>query len=439
MRNKPIPTDFLSLYAGVVCFRDIIELCCKIVYNFAMTTTSGPLSGLRVLELGNFIAGPFAGQLLGDYGAEVLKIEAPESGDSMRRWGVTVDGESLWWPSIARNKKSVAIDLRQPDGRELVRKLVAEADIVLENFRPGTLAKWGMDYPTLSEINPRVILVHVSGFGQNGPRSTDAGFGSVGEAMGGIRHTTGNPGLPPTRVGISLGDSLAALFAVIGTLAAVHERSVSGRGQEVDVAIYEAVAALMESTMADHEIGGITRGRTGSVLPRVAPSNVYPTSDGAEVIIAANADTVFRRLCTAMGRPELADDPKFATHGPRGDNMTEIDAIIGEWTSTMSGDVLLKTMEDNSVPAGRIYTAPDMLADPQYAARDMVVRLVNQFGVAVPAAGVVPKFSRSQPATPVPGPGLGEHTREVLASLAGIDDSQWADLKSAGTAVQATN
>lgn len=403
-----------------------------------MTTTSGPLSGLRVLELGNFIAGPFAGQLLGDYGAEVLKIEAPGSGDSMRRWGVTVEGESLWWPSIARNKKSVAIDLRQPDGRELVRKLVAEADIVLENFRPGTLAKWGMDYPTLSEINPRVILVHVSGFGQNGPRSTDAGFGSVGEAMGGIRHTTGNPGLPPTRVGISLGDSLAALFAVIGTLAAVHERSVSGRGQEVDVAIYEAVAALMESTMADHEIGGVTRGRTGSVLPGVAPSNVYPTSDGAEIIIAANADTVFRRLCTAMGRPELADDPKFATHGPRGDNMAEIDAVIGEWTRGMTGDELLKSMEDNSVPAGRIYTAPDMLADPQYAARDMVVRLVNQFGVAVPAAGVVPKFSRSQPATPVPGPGLGEHTREVLAALADIDDGRWEDLKSAGTAVQAS-
>lgn len=409
----------------------------QIVYNFAMTTTSGPLSGLRVLELGNFIAGPFAGQLMGDYGAEVLKIEAPGSGDSMRRWGVTMEGESLWWPSIARNKKSVAIDLRQTDGRELVRKLVAEADIVLENFRPGTLAKWGMDYQSLAEINSRIILVHVSGFGQNGPRSTDAGFGSVGEAMGGIRHTTGNPGLPPTRVGISLGDSLAALFAVIGTLAAVHERSVSGRGQEVDVAIYEAVAALMESTMADHEIGGITRGRTGSVLPRVAPSNVYPTSDGAEVIIAANADTVFRRLCTAMDRAELADDPKFAEHGPRGENMAEIDAIIGALTSTMSGDVLLKTMEDSGVPAGRIYTAPDMLADPHYAAREMVVRLVNQFGVAVPAAGVVPKFSRSQTATPEPGPGLGEHTREVLAALAGIDDGEWADLQSAGTAVQA--
>lgn len=390
-----------------------------------------------MLELGSFIAGPFAGQLLGDYGAEVLKVESTGAGDSMRRWGVTVDGESLWWPSIARNKKSVAIDLRRPEGQDLVRKLAAEADIVLENFRPGTLAKWGLDYPALSEVNPRVILVHVSGFGQTGPRSGDAGFGSVGEAMGGIRHTTGNPDLPPTRSGVSLGDSLAALFAVIGTLAAVHERSVSGRGQEVDVAIYEAVAALMESTMADHAIGGVTRGRTGSVLPKVAPSNVYPTSDGAEVLIAANADTVFRRLCVAMGRPELADDPKFAEHGPRGDNMAEIDAVIGAWTRAMTADELLKAMEDNGVPAGRIYTAADMLADPHYAARDMVVELVNRFGTAVPATGVVPKFSRTTPQTPVPGPILGDHTRQVLAELAGIDESRWADLESTGVAFQA--
>ncbi|MGU3584644.1 CaiB/BaiF CoA transferase family protein [Rhodococcus sp. C26F] len=397
-----------------------------------MSTSSGPLSGLRVLELGSFIAGPFAGQLLGDYGAEVLKVETPRSGDSMRRWGITINDESLWWPSIARNKKSVAIDLREPDGRELIRKLVAEVDIVLENFRPGTLAKWELDYATLSAINPRIILVHVSGFGQSGPRSMDAGFGSVGEAMGGIRYTTGNPELPPARAGISLGDSLAALFAVVGTLAAVHERSVSGRGQEVDVAIYEAVAALMESTMADHDIAGVTRGRTGSVLPRVAPSNVYPTSDGAAVIIAANADTVFRRLCTVMDRADLADDPRFAEHGPRGANMAEIDAIIGAWTSTMSAEVLLKVMESGGVPAGRIYTAPDMLADPHYAARDMVVRLVNQFGVAVPAAGVVPKFSRSRPQEPVPGPGLGQHTREVLASLAGIEEERWEDLQVAG-------
>ena len=402
-----------------------------------MQTSHGPLAGLRVLELGSFIAGPFAGQLLGDYGAEVIKVEATESGDPMRRWGITAEGESLWWPAIARNKKSVAIDLRQPEGRDLIRALVAEVDVVLENFRPGTLAKWDLDYAALSAINPRMIMVHVSGFGQTGPRANDAGFGSIGEAMGGIRHTTGNPGLPPTRSGISLGDSLAAMFAVVGTLAAVHERSRSGHGQEVDVAIYEAVAALMESTMADHEVGGVTRGRTGSVLPGVSPSNVYPTADGAEVLIAANADTVFRRLCVAMGDEALSEDPRFAGHSARGENMAAIDAIIGDWTSTLTSDVLLKVMEENGVPAGRIYTASDMLTDPQYAARDMVVRLANRFGVEVPAAGVVPKFSRTAPATPVAGPVHGGHTREVLTSLAAVDDETWARLEAAGVVRQA--
>lgn len=402
-----------------------------------MSESTGPLHGLRVLELGSFIAGPFAGQLLGDYGAEVLKVEATVNGDPMRRWGITQNGESLWWPAIARNKRSVAIDLRQAEGRDVVRRLVGEADIVLENFRPGTLSGWGLDYETLSAINPRIIMVHVSGFGQTGPRTGDAGFGSIGEAMGGIRHTTGNPGLAPTRSGISLGDSLAALFAVVGSLSAVHERSVSGKGQEVDVAIYEAVAALMESTMADHEAGGVTRGRTGSVLPGVAPSNVYPTADGAEVLIAANADTVFRRLCTAMGNEALSSDARFAEHGGRGENMAEIDAIISDWTRTMTTDVLLKAMEDSGVPAGRIYTASDMLNDPQYEARDMVVRLVNRFGVELPAAGVVPKFSRTASAVPQPGPVLGSHTREVLFELAGVTDAEWDELQARGAVFQA--
>lgn len=404
-----------------------------------MTKTTGPLSGLRVIELGSFIAGPFAGQLLGDYGAEVLKIESVGAGDTMRRWGINLEGESLWWPAIARNKKSIAIDLRQPDGRELVRRLVAEADIVLENFRPGTLAEWGLGYAALTAINPRVIMVHVSGFGQTGPRATDAGFGSIGEAMGGIRHTTGNPDLPPTRTGVSLGDSLAALFAVIGTLAAVHERSMSGRGQEVDVAIYEAVAALMESTLADHELGGITRGRTGSVLPGVSPSNVYPTADDAEVLIAANADTVYGRLCEAMERPDLATDPRFATHGLRGENMAELDDMIAAWTSSQLADDLLATMEKHGVPAGRIYTAADMLTDPHFAARDMVVRLVNKLGMEVPAAGVVPKFSRTVPSTPVAGPALGQHTRDVLSSLAGVDDEHWESLAASGVAFQSAD
>lgn len=408
------------------------------MYNSGVTTTpTGPLGGLRVLELGSFIAGPFAGQLLGDYGAEVLKVETTTSGDPMRRWGVNVDGESLWWPSIARNKRSVAIDLRQEEGRDLIRRLATEVDVVLENFRPGTLVTWGLDYATLSALNPRLIMVHVSGFGQTGPRANDAGFGSIGEAMGGIRHTTGNPELPPTRSGISLGDSLAAMFAVIGTLAAVNERHASGRGQEVDVAIYEAVAALMESTMADHAIAGVTRGRTGSVLPGVSPSNVYPTSDGAEVLIAANADTVFRRLCDAMGRPDLADDPRFAEHAPRGANMAEIDGMIADWTRTLAADELLAAMEEHGVPAGRIYTAADMLADPQYAARDMVVELVNRFGTAVPATGIVPKFSRTHPGAPLPGPLLGGDTRQVLTTLAGVGDDEWAKLAANGVVLQA--
>ena len=248
-----------------------------------------PLAGLRVLELGSFIAGPFAGQLLGDLGAEVIKVEPPGTGDPMRGWGVTVDGRSLWWPAIARNKQSVAIDLRTDPGRGIVRDLTAHVDVVIENFKPGTLARWGMDHATLSAANPGLVLVHVSGFGQTGPCATSPGFGAIGEAMGGIRHTTGDPDRPPARAGISLGDALAVLFAVIGTLAAVHERQTSGRGQEVDVAIYEAVLVLMESTVADFELGAVVRGRSGGFLPGVAPSNAYPTADGRDVVIAANA------------------------------------------------------------------------------------------------------------------------------------------------------
>ncbi|HEY4333659.1 MAG TPA: CoA transferase, partial [Ilumatobacteraceae bacterium] len=323
---------------------------------------SGPLAGVRVLELGSFIAGPFAGQLLGDYGAQVIKVEAPDTGDPMRVWGITRDGESLWWPAIARNKQSVAIDMRDQRGRDVVRRLMDSVDVVLENFRPGRLEEWNLGYADIAATNPRVIMVHVSGFGQTGPRAAEAGFGSIGEAVGGIRYTTGNGELPPTRCGISLGDSLAALFAVIGTMAALNERNRSGRGQEVDVAIYEAVSALMESTMADFQIAGVLRGRTGSVLPGVAPSNVYPTADGSSVILAANADAVYRRLCNAMGRPDLATDERFAKHSARGANMAQIDELIGAWTAGLPADELLTILADNGVPAGRIFTAENMLA-----------------------------------------------------------------------------
>jgi crotonobetainyl-CoA:carnitine CoA-transferase CaiB-like acyl-CoA transferase len=373
------------------------------------STRTGPLLGVRVLELGNFIAGPFAGQLFGDYGAEVIKVEAPD-GDPMRRWGVCVDDSSLWWPIIARNKRSVVADLRDPDDLALVQRLAGECDVVLENFRPGVLEKFGLDYDTLSVTNPGVIVTHVSGFGQSGPRASEAGFGSIGEAVGGIRHTTGDPDRPPARCGISLGDSLAAMFAVIGTLAALHERSTSGRGQEVDVAIYEAVAALMESSMVDFDVADVLRGRSGGTLPGVAPANAYPTSDGSEVLIAGNADTVFARLCEAMGRPDLAVDERYATHVARGEHEGELDALVAEWTSTMHSDELLALLRAHTVPAGRVYTAADMLRDEHYAARAMIERHVSRTGIDTPMLGVVPKFSRTPGSISDVGPDLGEHT-----------------------------
>jgi formyl-CoA transferase len=393
---------------------------------------TGPLAGLRVLELGSFIAGPFAGQLLGDYGAEVIKVETPGEGDPMRTWGLTRDGQGLWWPAIARNKRSVAIDLRREAGRDLVRRLAANADVILENFRPGRLDEWGLGAARLRPDNPGLIVVHVSGFGQTGPRASDAGFGSIGEAMGGIRATTGDPDRPPARCGISLGDALAGLFAVVGTLAAVAERSRSGRGQEVDVAIYEAVAALMESTLADFEVVGVTRTRTGSVLPGVAPANAYRTAEGSDVLIAGTADSVFARLCDAMGRPELADDTRFADHASRGRNMDELDRLIDAWTRGFDTEGLLALLSAHGVPAGRVYTPADMVDDPQYLARRMVVRAASRAGYEVPMPGVVPKFSRTPGQITDVGPDLGEHTRRVLAELAGVGDEEWSALQVAG-------
>jgi len=398
------------------------------------SATTGPLSGVRVLELGSFIAGPFAGQLLGDYGADVIKVEAPGDGDPMRRWGVTLDGDSLWWPAIGRNKRSVTLDLRHERARELVLNLAERCDVVLENFRPGVLERWGLDYPALSAVNPRVVLVHISGFGQTGPLAGQAGFGSVGEAMGGIRHTTGSPDRPPSRAGISLGDALASVFGVIGTLSALLSAREHGTGQEVDVAIYEAVAALMESTMADYELGGVVRTRSGSVLPGVAPSNVYPTGDGAEVVVAANADGVFARLCKAMDRPELGTDERFATHDARGTNQAELDELVGAWTATLPCDHVLAILDEHGVPAGRIFMAPDMLRDPQYLAREMVQRITSYQGWEVPMTGVVPRFSATPGGIRHAGPRLGEHTDEVLAELLGLDTTTLAELHASGVA-----
>jgi formyl-CoA transferase len=392
----------------------------------------GPLAGVRVLELGSFIAGPFAGQLLGDYGADVIKVEPPGEGDPMRRWGVTRDGDSLWWPAIGRNKRSVALDLRQARARELVARLAARCDVVLENFRPGRLDEWGLSFAALSRDNPSLVMVHISGFGQTGPLAGQAGFGSVGEAMGGIRYTTGNPDRPPSRAGISLGDALASVFGVVGTLSALVSARATGVGQEVDVAIYEAVAALMESTMADFELGGVVRSRSGSVLPGVAPSNVYPTADGAEVVVAANADRVFARLGKAMGQPELADDPRFATHAARGENMDELDALVGAWTAGLGCADVLAVLEEHGVPAGRIFTAPDMLRDPQYLAREMVQRVTSMQGWEVPMTGVVPRFTATPGAIRHAGPGLGEHTDEVLGGLLGLSPADLDELHADG-------
>jgi formyl-CoA transferase/succinyl-CoA--D-citramalate CoA-transferase len=395
---------------------------------------AGPLDGIRVLELGSFIAGPFAGQLLGDYGAEVIKVEAPRIGDPMRKWGqCDPAGHSYWLPAIARNKKSVAIDLRGDEGRDVVRRLALSSDVVLENFTPGRLAEWGLGYQDLAADHPGLIMTHVSGFGQTGPRATDPGFGSIGEAMGGIRHTTGWPDRQSTRAGISLGDAMASLFAVIGTMAALHERNVSGIGQEVDVAIYEAVFALMESTVVDYERTGSIRGRSGSVLPGVAPSNVYPTSDGADVLIAANADQIYRRLCDAMGRPELATDARYAEHIERGAHQDELDEIIEGWTGSLTVSQLEAALDEHAVPYGRIFTAPDMLADPQFAARDMIRRFEDEvLGGSIPMAAPVPRFSRTPGRIDAVGPRLGEHTEWALGSVGGYTPTEIARLADSG-------
>ncbi|MFS8478955.1 MAG: CoA transferase [Micromonosporaceae bacterium] len=392
-----------------------------------------PLRDIRVIELGQLLAGPFCGQLLGDFGAEVIKVEDPGRGDPMREWGrEKPHGKSLWWPVIARNKKSVTCNLRSPEGQGLLRRLVASADVLLENFRPGTLERWGLGPEDLWRINPRLIVTRVTGFGQTGPYAGRAGFGSIGEAMGGIRYVTGNPDQPPSRAGISLGDSLAATYATIGTLVALHERARSGRGQVVDAAIYESVLAMMESLLPEWQQAGYQRERTGPVLPNVAPSNVYPTRDGQSVLIAANQDNVFARLAAAMGRPELAGDERFATHGARGEHMTELDELIAGWTAGWDADDLLALLHDNGVPAGRIYRAADMFADPHFAAREAIVTVPHPTFGELAMQNVFPKLTASPGAVRHAGPALGEHNDEVYRGLLGLGDDELARLAAAG-------
>ena len=389
-----------------------------------------PLAGLRVLELGAFIAGPFAGQLLGDLGADVIKIEPPGTGDIMRRYGVRVDGRSLWWPAIARNKRSVVIDLRDDAGRRSARRIAAECDIVIENFKPGTLDAWGMGYDALAAENAGSCWCTSRGSGR--PARARRSPGSVRSAKRWAASATRpvSPTAPPARTGISIGDSLAALFAVVGALTAVHERSRSGRGQEVDVAIYEAVMALMESTVADFEVGGVERTRQGGILRDVAPANAYPTADGRDVVIAGNADAVFARLCDAMQRPDLAAD--LATHEARADRQDWLDEEIRAWTRTLTADELIELLRSHHVPVGPINRAGDLATDPHIAARDMVVRLAAGFEQPVPMAGVVPKLSRTPGAISAVGPELGAHTDEVLRDLAHCSDEEIAALRDGG-------
>jgi formyl-CoA transferase len=392
----------------------------------------GPLSDLRVLELGTLLAGPFCGQLLGDMGAEVIKIEPPGQGDPMRAWGRQKAGEpSLWWPVVARNKKAITLDMRQAEGQSVFKELVKSTDFVLENFRPGTMEKWGCGYEELSKINPKLIMIRVSGYGQTGPYSHQAGFGAIGEAMGGLRYVVGDPSTPPSRMGISIGDELAATFACLGALAALHYREKAGRGQVVDSAIYEAVLAMMESLVTEFDKTGYIRERTGAVLPNVAPSNVYKTSDGL-VLIAANQDTVFGRLCEAMGQREWPKDERFVNHQARGANQKLLDGLIEAWTQTLTTRQVLELMDKVGVPAGQIYRAPEMLEDPHFKARDAIVKTQHPYFGELRMQNVAPKLSESPGGIRSSAPTeLGEHNNEVYSRLLGYDAARLAVLRSA--------
>ncbi len=399
----------------------------------ADTTATGALAGLRVIEMGSLIAGPFCGQILGDFGADVIKLEDPRTGDPMRQWGRSLPkGQSPWWPVIGRNKKSVGLDLRQPEGQDLARTLIASADIVIENFRPGAMEKWGLSYERLSERNPGLIMARVSGFGQTGPLSHRAGYGLIGEAMGGLRHITGEPDRPPARAGISIGDSLAAMHAAMGVMMALHSRHATGRGQVVDAALYESVLAVMENLITEYDLTGYARERSGSVLPGIAPSNVYPCAGDEMILIGGNGDTVFARLCEVMGQPELAADPRFATHAARGERQGELDELIAAWTATCSLDDLLGRLEEKGVPCGRIYRAPDMLSDPHFAAREAIVTLDHPVFGQVKMQNVFPKLSATPGQVRWPGPPLGAHTDEVLQALAGLSPQGLSDLRARG-------
>lgn len=402
--------------------------------------TPGSLAGLRVLELGQLIAGPFAARMLGDFGAEVIKVEPPardgaQGGDPLRKWRRLhpddPSGTSLWWYIQARNKQSVTINLRDPDGQDLVRRLVASTDILIENFRPGAMEKWGLGYEELATINPGLIYVRLSGYGQSGPYRERPGFGSIAEAMGGMRYVTGFPDRPPVRMNLSIGDTLAALHAVVGALSALRHRYETGQGQVVDVALYEAVFNVMESTLPEYAAYGDVRERTGTNLTGIVPSNTYPTAGGGHIVIGANGDSIFKRLMHAIGRDDLGNDPALGNNAGRAAQADMIDDAIAQWTSSQPLDDALAVLEQADVPSGKIYSAADWAGDPQFIAREMIQNMPMPDGAPISVPAPVPKLSRTPGQTRWLGPELGEHTDQILQAL-GLDEAQRNALRNRG-------
>jgi formyl-CoA transferase len=402
--------------------------------NSASKTLSGPLQGVRVIEMGQLIAGPFAAKTLGDFGADVIKIEPPGGGDPLRNWRLMKEGTSVWWQVQSRNKRSIALDLRSEEGQEVARKLIAEADVLVENFRPGTLEAWGMGWDVLSKLNPGLIMLRISGYGQSGPYRDLPGFGMIGEAMGGLRHLTGEPGRVPVRCGVSIGDTLAALHGVIGVLAALRHREVrQGQGQVIDVALHEAVFNVMESLLPEYSAFGAVREPGGSALPGIAPSNAYPCADGV-VLVAGNGDSIFKRLMGAIGRPDLGEAPDLANNAGRVARVDEIDAAIGAWTASRGVAEVLAALNEARVPAGKVYTARDIAEDPHYRARDMIVTQRTREGYELEVPGIVPKLMGTPGAIRSAAPRLGEDTDAVLREV-GLSEDQIAALRARGVVV----
>jgi formyl-CoA transferase len=392
---------------------------------------AAPLTGLKIIELGQLIAGPFAAKTLADFGADVIKVEPPGAGDPLRKWRLLKDGTSVWWQVQSRNKRSIALDLNDQQAQEIVRKLTTGADVLIENFRPGAMEAWGLDPERLLKLNPRLIVLRISGYGQTGPYRDRPGFGVVAEAMGGLRHLTAEPGRVPVRVGVSIGDTLAALHGVIGILIALQERQRSGRGQVIDVALYEAVFNCMESLLPEHSAFGAVRGPAGSALPGIAPSNAYLCADGGYALIAGNGDSIFKRLMNAIGQSRLSQDPQLADNAGRVMRVAEIDMAIGQWTASRTVDEVLQVLQRAHVPAGRIYTVADIAADPHYKARNMLEQVRMQDGSVLAVPGIVPKLGATPGAHRRPAPSLGQDTDAVLAEI-GLTAAQILALKERG-------